>query len=588
MRYILFSLSLAILVGTMAGCSVERDLENFGCSDNNDCLDGYNCVKPLDKDYGVCGSSAGPDVDCQDDDGDGYQGGTECPNQDGPLFDCNDSNMNIHPGAVELCALDSEGNEVDENCDGKTSVLADDSPITRLCPFQAGDCEGSVTTCENDVFPFCRAGIGYPPDYLAIEICDGIDNNCHGGIDEDANCCDSNSPTDGCVCQIGEVWACGLDTGECTRGVKVCVPNSEGSQQGSLSECVAAQIGNTCVDHVDCGEGAFCVNEEINHLEDLNDNCFEGTEEICASNPDEYPDGCPPKSEGCNRQVCRHLEGTVACANTSECSGEELCLEGFCQAPRIRAIGELCNGLDDSCNGHIDDDLDRYQICRRCPYNMALFQKDTNNSPSSFLCIDQYEASLFGFGDLSSETGRLYAVSEPGVIPHTNVSPDEAMDFCSTELYRNYFPSSFEHPIAAKRLCQTPEFEPACSGVPNSANDTVYPYGDEFVAGNCADASSFTEPQLTGSLATCGNVVGTSDEESIVFDSSGNVAEWVTGPGSLYYAIGGSFMDSEAAALTCNAVVPESDIDANAVPPNNGIVRTPDIGFRCCTVASQN
>ncbi|GHG95360.1 putative metal-binding motif-containing protein [Comamonas sp. JC664] len=145
-----------------------------------------------------------------DADGDGYvsvlTGGT----------DCNDNNANIHPGAVELC------NDVDDNCDGisdqvefslgQSCTEGVDCPGTRAC----GQDGGVVCNAPDAVYAypdrdqdgrgdmhaeavaFCTGiGAGYvlgPPDDCddtnpsirpgAPELCNGVDDNCDGNIDE--------------------------------------------------------------------------------------------------------------------------------------------------------------------------------------------------------------------------------------------------------------------------------------------------------------------------------------------------------------------------------------------------------------------
>jgi hypothetical protein len=126
-----------------------------------------------------------PDVD-----GDGFgatdAGQASCAPLGGHLTvagDCDDADPDVHPEAVESC------NEVDDDCDG----LIDDNagplywpdadgdgygatagPAQRSCVWptghvdRAGDCDDG----QNAVHP----GV--------VEVCDGVDNNCSGFVDE--------------------------------------------------------------------------------------------------------------------------------------------------------------------------------------------------------------------------------------------------------------------------------------------------------------------------------------------------------------------------------------------------------------------
>jgi hypothetical protein len=97
--------------------------------------------------------------------------------------DCNDFNALINPSVTEIC------DGVDNDCDG----IVDDSLVFAMYYVDAdGDGIGTgngQSLCQNPGAGFVTLGGDcndnddqiYPG---AIEICDGIDNNCIGGIDE--------------------------------------------------------------------------------------------------------------------------------------------------------------------------------------------------------------------------------------------------------------------------------------------------------------------------------------------------------------------------------------------------------------------
>ena len=113
----------------------------------------------------------------QDDDNDGYSSSASGGN------DCDDNNPNIHPGADETC------NGIDDDCDS----LVDNNAVDMNTYYSDGDGDGfgatSVQACTqppgtvtnsndcNDSNPNIHPG--------ALDICDGQDNDCSGGIDDD-------------------------------------------------------------------------------------------------------------------------------------------------------------------------------------------------------------------------------------------------------------------------------------------------------------------------------------------------------------------------------------------------------------------
>ncbi|MFH1723230.1 MAG: LamG-like jellyroll fold domain-containing protein, partial [Elusimicrobiota bacterium] len=118
-----------------------------------------------------------PEVTCTDDDGDAYaQEGGVC----GPA-DCDDADDSVNPGATEMC------DGIDNNCDGQIDeglILAfyrdtdsdgygDAASTTQVCDAPAGYVVDSTDCDDTD-------GAVNP---AAVEMCDGVDNDCDGVVD---------------------------------------------------------------------------------------------------------------------------------------------------------------------------------------------------------------------------------------------------------------------------------------------------------------------------------------------------------------------------------------------------------------------
>ncbi|MEL0454879.1 BspA family leucine-rich repeat surface protein [Flavobacteriaceae bacterium SZ-1-7] len=192
-------------------------------TDNTDCDDANNTVYP-----GAAELCDGLDNNCDgiippneiDDDGDGF---SECQG------DCNDTDNTIYPGAPELCdGLDNDcdgvipPNEIDNDGDGFSECQGDcdDTNATvytgapELCDGLDNNCDGTIDEGVTTTYYTDADGDGYgdvndpgmesctqPPGTVtdntdcddadvtvypnAPEICDGLDNDCDGQIDED-------------------------------------------------------------------------------------------------------------------------------------------------------------------------------------------------------------------------------------------------------------------------------------------------------------------------------------------------------------------------------------------------------------------
>ncbi|NIR38725.1 MAG: hypothetical protein GWO04_26890, partial [Actinobacteria bacterium] len=105
--------------------------------------------------------------------------------------------------AGEVTGGDETCDGMDEDCDGST----DEGVIGAACPLQEGVCAGSTQRCGGSGgFETCDAatyGTGYEADET---LCDGLDNDCDGTVDE------------GCDCVSGTTQECGSSTGACERG----------------------------------------------------------------------------------------------------------------------------------------------------------------------------------------------------------------------------------------------------------------------------------------------------------------------------------------------------------------------------------
>jgi hypothetical protein len=143
--------------------------------------------------------------------------------------------------------------------------------------------------------------------------------------------------------------------------------------------------------------------------------------------------------------------------------------------------------------------------------------------------------------------------NEPGAIPTSNVSRDEAEQLCVAR---------------GKRLCTELEWERACKGPEN----TMHEYGDVYRESACATgvASDQAARRPSGEHAQCKSAFGVADMHGIVW-------EWTSSPwgraakdANLGVLRGGNSAAGELVARCANGI---------GRPPSK---KAPTMGLRCC------
>ena len=329
--------------------------ETADCADPDDDDDGVpdeedNCpltanVKQLDPDADGLGNACDPD-----DDGDG----------DADEDDCQPFNSLAGPTQPEIC------DGLDNNCDGQFDEGYPDTDGDGLVDCLDEDDDADGTADEDDCEPL-DASV-HPG---GVEVCDGIDNDCSGGADEEGSmlCDDDNVCTDdacgeqGCLnspnflpCDDGDALCTENDAcaGGLCIGSSVDCDDQKSCTDDSCDPAVGCVNANSCDDGEPCtddtctGQGCLFPAKEDDTLcgEHPNGVCQSGQ---CVCTPDCAGKECGP--DGCG----------VACGTCPE--EEQGCKDGLCfMPPHVWSVGIGSEGSD-RVNASFVDSAGGFHIC---------------------------------------------------------------------------------------------------------------------------------------------------------------------------------------------------------------------------------
>ncbi len=253
-----------------------------------------------------------------------YSKGKGCQRQDGSyqcIKPCRSgtktcTKKQVYPDACsgEIVPQQERCNGIDDDCDGLTDE--DFKELGRACEVGKGICKTSGTViCKKDGSSTeCSAskGNGKP------ELCDNIDNNCNGVIDEnlERSC---YTKLNGCQQSNGS-YAC---KGTCRAGKQQCDKGQWGSCRGEIHSTVEICDGqdNDCNGKID---------------DALTQECFSASS------------GCRKQSGGGYQCMTPCKTGKKTC-NAGKWSG--------CQGEVVPVSKERCDGKDDDCDGLVDEDF---------------------------------------------------------------------------------------------------------------------------------------------------------------------------------------------------------------------------------------
>jgi hypothetical protein len=302
------------------------------------------------------------------------------------FVDSDDDGFGANASAVLACNPPANASSVGGDCDDRRNQTNPDAD--EICDRLDNNCDGSIDEGVTNACGLCGD--------VPAEVCgDLLDNNCNGAIDEAAAGCSCDGRTDQpCYTGAPQTLGTGACRGgamdcACPGGARICSDGAWGACEGEITPVVETcdGIDNDCDGLVDeglrnaCGTCGPAPTEVCNGVDDDCDGAVdEGLTLACGLCP-----GAAALTETCDDGLDNDCDGLVD--EGCSCAGDLPCYPGPVSTQRVGACQdgivlcypgdtsngvctgailpefEVCDGIDNDCDGQIDISPDGCSVC---------------------------------------------------------------------------------------------------------------------------------------------------------------------------------------------------------------------------------
>ena len=471
-------------------------------------------------------NSAGCTPFFQDSDGDGFGVGVgQCLCAPAGLAtatkggDCNDNQAAIHPGGEEIC------NGLDDNCDGQTDEGVGGTFYPDADQDGFGGATGAKVACKAPPGYVAKGGDcddfkpGVNPD--GVEVCNGLDDNCDGQTDEGVQkTFFADADGDGYGKFDTAKLACSATPGFVSNGTD-CDDTKASVHPGATEVCNSVDddcngqtdegfvgktwyadqdgdgYGNGAVTELGCSAPAGFVAASTD-CDDTKASVHPGAAEAC-NGVDDNCDGATDEGVKSTYFLDGDADGygtakatTLACSvpagysvNDSDCDDLK---------PTVHpGAAEICNGIDDDCNGATDDGVP----------TQAWYQDADGdgfgNAAASILGCQQPGGYVAKGSDCNDANAAVFPGAAEvcnGIDDDCNGQTDEGL---LTVFYQDSDGDGFGNPAATTLACAVPAGYSANKLDCDDANASVHPGGTEVCNGLDDDCNGLTDDGFAGS-----------------------------------------------------------------------------------------